>query len=191
MMSGEAATTACTCPKASTNVSRATQSGPAVCIAAQDDAGCEMQMFSVPQPGDPIQKTERQDKEALERLRRQSQPRAAPGAESAMQLNDAFRIAPASWTNREFDAVLRAIAGVAERRLGPDGVAGLDGVLHAHAEELRQIFVDVSYQQRSERLGLGSYDASVAYGCIQVTRSTFVAVIRAPFPGANPVCVGY
>ncbi len=176
----------CTCPVPAKNRSQSAQSGDSVCMAAQDEKGCALQTIAVPQPGKAKAKTQMQDKEALEELRRQS---ALEGdADRKLSLEEAFRVAPVGWTDKEFDAVLRGVVEVAEKRLGPDGVAGLDGALRAHADELRNIYTDIAYERRVEQLGIGSYDAAVSYGCLEVTRSNFIAVIRAPFSAAGRRC---
>lgn len=183
---GDAQAGTCTCPVPSSNVSQSAQSGPSVCMAAQDETGCALQTISVPQPGAPLPK-QSDDRETLERLGRQSQV-GAPDGQSRMSLNQAFRVAPVGWTNKEFDAVIGAVLGIAQRRLGPDGVAGLEAALTAHADEMRQVFTDISYERRVEYLGIGSYDAMVSYGCLEVARSNFIAIIRAPFTAAGRRC---
>jgi hypothetical protein len=172
----------------SKNVSQSSQSGPSVCMAAQDETGCALQSISVPQPGAALPK-ESEDKETLERLNRQSEfGGRIGGGELQMSLDAAFRVAPVAWTNKEFDAVIASVLGIAERRLGSVGVAGLEGALRAHAEELREVFTDIAYERRVENFGVGSYDAKVSYGCLEVTRSNFVALVRAPFSAAGRRC---
>lgn len=172
----------CTCPLPSHSVSQSAQSGPSVCLAAQDERGCALQMLSVPQPGAPRPKA-KDGTEAPQRPR-------APGPDGALRLSldEAFQVAPQVWTSREFDAVIRAVASIAERRLGADGMAGVEAALRGQAETLRQVFTDISYERRVEYVGAGSYDALVSYGCLEVTRGSFIAIIRAPFTAAGRRC---
>lgn len=166
----------CSCVSRGGNVSRSSQSGPGICSTAQFGSSCAIQALQAP-AGESMRVSARLE----EAIARSGLEIDVP---AALQLGAAVQ--PEAWPIERFAAAATTLFALSQTGSGATEIASIYRELDGERQALFAAFTQADRTVRE--LSLGSYKASVSYGCIELERGTFLAKIRTPFSQATNRC---